>query len=264
MAQASGNFGFTGSLSNLSAYKMRGFDKVILRTKGGASKRRIRYDPGFVNTRRNNAEFGGRATAAKWIRRVLYPLKQLADHNLQPELNSRLKPIQEMDTQNIWGERNILLSKDPRLLEGYDLNGKILFDSVVRSPVVAGVSRIDLHAQLTIPALAPGINFYEPWSAPVYSFIATLGIIPDLVYNKNRYIAMADYMDIYPRVMKTGWFPSSTGSPASVLELKLDMAPPDDLFSVMLAVGIQFGIMKGDNKIEPLKYAGSAKVLAMR
>jgi hypothetical protein len=242
---------------------MRGFDKVILRTKGGASKRRIKSDPDFANTRRNNAEFGGRATAAKWIRRVLYPLQQLADHNLQAGLNSRLKPIQEMDTLSIWGERNILLSKDPRLLEGYNLNATNLFDSVVRNPVVAEVSRMDLHAQLTLPALVPGINFYSPWKAPVYSFIATLGIIPDLVYDKNGYKAMADYMDIYPRVMKTGWFPSSTGSPVSMLELKLDIAPPDDLFSVMLAVGIQFGIMKGDNKIEPLKYAGSAKVLAM-
>jgi hypothetical protein len=240
MAQASGNFGFTGSLSNLSAYKMRRFDKVILRTKGGATKRRIKTDPRFANTRRNNAEFGGRATAAKWIRRVLYPIRQLADHNLQPELNSRLKPIQEMDTQSIWGERNILLSKDPRLLEGYNLNGKTLFDSVVRSPVPAEISRLDLHAQLTIPALIPGINFYTPWSAPVYSFIATLGIIPDLVYNKNRYKAMNDYADTYPHVVKTGWFPSSTGSPATMLELKLDIVPPDDLFSVMLAVGIQF------------------------
>ena len=41
MGTLHGNLSFTGSISNISAYTMRGHDKVILRTKGGASKKQI-------------------------------------------------------------------------------------------------------------------------------------------------------------------------------------------------------------------------------
>lgn len=68
MAQITQGLAFTGSISNLSAYKMRGSDKIILRTKGGPSKNMIKKSPRFEITRRLNVEFGGRATATKWIR----------------------------------------------------------------------------------------------------------------------------------------------------------------------------------------------------
>ncbi len=42
MGTRSNNFAFTGSLGNYSAYTMRGHDGIILRTKGGASKNRIK------------------------------------------------------------------------------------------------------------------------------------------------------------------------------------------------------------------------------
>ena len=54
MANLTGNFSFTGSISNLSAYKRRDLDKVILRTKGGARKEKIKKDPAFALTRKHN------------------------------------------------------------------------------------------------------------------------------------------------------------------------------------------------------------------
>jgi hypothetical protein len=79
--------GFTGSLYNISAYKRRDMDTIIIRSNGGPSKRMIKSHPSFELTRKNNKEFGGRSTASKWIMRILYPLKPLSDYNISGPLN---------------------------------------------------------------------------------------------------------------------------------------------------------------------------------
>ena len=73
MARLTGNFDFTGKLGNISAYKINGTGKTVLRTKGGASKHKIKHHPAFINTRRNNAEFGGASmnTLSEWGRRAV-------------------------------------------------------------------------------------------------------------------------------------------------------------------------------------------------
>jgi hypothetical protein len=48
---------FTGSVGNLSAYTRRGSDKVIIRTKGGASRDKIKKSPNFKRTRESNSDF---------------------------------------------------------------------------------------------------------------------------------------------------------------------------------------------------------------
>ena len=112
MATQEPGLGFTGSLHNISACKKRDMDTVIIRSKGGPSKKMIKSHPSFDLTRKNNKEFGGRSTASKWIRRVLHPLKPLSDYNISAPLNSALKSIQEMDiVVSGLGKRNIGLSK---------------------------------------------------------------------------------------------------------------------------------------------------------
>src|SRR5262245_47359014 len=118
MAQLIGNIQIIGSLSNLSFYKMRGSDKIIVRKKGGPTRKQVKKSPKFENTRRNNKEFGGRSTATAYIKDVLWPLLFLADYNIVGPINALLKPIQEMDKTSVSGKRNILISKNPRLLEG--------------------------------------------------------------------------------------------------------------------------------------------------
>jgi len=66
MAKLISGLSFTGSLSNLSAYKMRGHDGIIVRTKGGPSKEKIKESPSFLVTGCNNMEFGDHSTAASW------------------------------------------------------------------------------------------------------------------------------------------------------------------------------------------------------
>src|SRR4051812_36024190 len=117
---------------DLSAYKMVGSDKIILRRKGGASKEKIKQSAAFVNTRRINAEFGGRSTTTKWMLPVFRPLKHIANRSLTGRLNKLLKPIQELDSINEWGKRNVSLSLKPQLLEGFNLNHTWVLESIIR------------------------------------------------------------------------------------------------------------------------------------
>jgi hypothetical protein len=257
-------FNFTGPLGNLTAYKMRGVDGIVVRQKGGASKERIKTDPKFINTRHNNAEFGGRATATRWIMLMLRPQKALADHNIAGPLNALMRPVQLLDTVSKKGKRAVTLSKNPRLLEGFSLNQKNTFDGTLRTSLGHSLSRDTLSAHIDIPALLPGINFYAPQRHSMYRVIAMLGVVPDLVYQEQGYEPSDPaYSMINPAMAGTEWYPVLKGSPATALALDIKTTPPDQSFSLMLSVGICYGAMLGATEIEQVKHAGSAKILAM-
>jgi hypothetical protein len=264
MAKLDGGFGFTGSIGNISAYKMRGSDKVILRSKGGPSKNKIKRSPNFESTRRNNMEFGGRSTMAKWVMRGLGPHKSaLADYNIAGSLQPLLKPVQNLDTTNEWGHRHVQLSKDPKILEGFSLNKKYIFDSVIRSPVPCQLLRQELSAVVKLPALRPGINFFSTAWHPLFSISICLAIVPDVFFEAKGYKVGDDYEQFYPKNIRTPWFALTKGCEEQTMELKLKNIPPDENFSLMLSVGINYGVIESPGEITQAKYAGSAKVLTM-
>jgi hypothetical protein len=259
MAQLIGEILFTGSMQNLSAYKMRGSDKIILRKKGGPSKKQIKHSPRFDLTRRNNREFGGRAQAAAHIKRILQPLLFLADYNITGPLNALLKPIQKMDTGSEWGKRNIMLTKHSRLLEGFTLNRRYLFDSIVRTPVSGMIHKE--QAIVDIPALLPGINFIVPGNYAWYKFIAVTGLVPDLYYTEHGYFPKGE-RNYFPDLTYTDWLPVNTPAPTGKLIIKGIPKNKPKTCSIMLALGIAFGVMQKNN-IEPVKYVGGAKVIGV-
>lgn len=259
MAKLEGTFQFTGSLQNLSAYKMQGSDKIILRKKGGPSKKQVKYSPNFENVRRNNKEFGGRALAAACIKRNLYPLLFLADYNITGPLNALLQPIQKMDTESEWGQRHILLTKQPRLLEGFSLNRRYLFETIVRTPVICRLQ--GQQAIIDLPALLPAINFMAPGNYNWYKFIGVAGLIPDVYYTEHGYQPMeSEYFN--HAISESDWLP--VNAPTAAASLVIDDLPeqkPGNCSS-MVALGIAFGIMNG-TEIKPVKYVGGAKVILM-
>ena len=264
MARLTSDFAFTGSLGNVSAYKMRGSDKIILRRKGGPSKKQIKTGASFDLVRRNNAEFGGRSVAAKWIVKMLQPQKSVADHNILASLNALLKPIQTLDTESKFGKRNVMLSRNPGILEGFSLNRKHHVESIIRTSLSCALSRENLSASVHIPELLPGINFYSPWHYPMYSIVVTLGIVPDLIFDDLRYQPLQEaYSKINMQVAVTDWCPVVKGSSSTILALAMNSIPPDQSFSLMLSIGIRFGILTDIDRVEQVKYAGSAKILAM-
>ena len=195
---------------------------------------------------------------------MMHPLNNLADRNIIPSLNGFLRPIQKMDTVSEWGRRNILLTADTRLLAGYSLNKKNSFDSIVRTPVNNMIDRNLLKATVDIPALLPGINFYVPWSYPLFGFQITLGVVPDLFYNssKNEYDAPAGYDHLVPQVGETVWFPVQGGSPAISMELNYPTVPPDQSFILLLSIGIRYGMPGASGQVEQIPRAGAGRILS--
>jgi hypothetical protein len=263
MAQLHKDFTFTGSLGNISAYKRRGSDKIILRTKGGASKSKIKRSPAFETTRKLNMEFGGRATASSWVLNALYALKHISDHSISGKINALLKPAQEMDTVSEFGKRHVLLSEQPRLLEGLSLNSKTLLESVVTNPVHYTLSKETMSASVDIPALRPGINFFVPGNFPLYRFTVLFDFIPDLFYTGHDYRPRTrSFAHVYGTGAATDWLSVNETSTPVKMDLKFDETPTDNAFSLMLAIGLEFG-RYSQGTVEALKYVGAAKILAM-
>ncbi len=263
MATLQPGFTFTGSLGNMSAYKMRGSEKIILRTKGGPSKEKIKTSPRFERTRENNSEFGGRSRASSWIKRMMHPVTVLADHNIINSLNPVMYKVQELDTESPRGQRNICLTKAPQLLESFSLNKRNSFDNIIRSSLLCSIDKANLQASIALPALIPGIHFFAPFNYPMFRMVVAFGVVPDLYYNAGNYQPAADYSQVYPQHLFTSWQPVLQGADATTLEFTLPQ-PPGDAYSLVLTAGICFGTIGDGGVVQQIKYAGAGKVLMVR
>jgi hypothetical protein len=264
MAKLTSEITFTGSIGGMTAYKMRGVDKIILRRKAGPDKKKLKTDPRYDVTRRNTSEFGGRSTGSKWIMRMMWQQKPLGDYNIAGHINALLMPIQKLDITSEYGKRNIELSKNPKLLEGFSLNQDRPIESVVRASFACTISRDTLSAQIEIPELIPGINFLAQQRHSMYSIVAMLGVVPDLFYNEDKgYLpSLYEYENLRPEITESEWFAVQRGSAATSISISCDTVPPDNNFTLMLSIGVRFGKMADTNLVEQVKNAGCAKILA--
>lgn len=262
MAFLTDGINFTGSLGKLSAYKVRGSDKIIVRTKGGATKAQILQSPCFERTRENNTEFTGCGYAARSIRQVLFPIKHLADYNFTPILVKLAKSIQLLDMEGDRGQRSILLSRYRYLLEGFQLNRKNTFDSVLRHPVQCTIERETGIAEVQLPGLVPGLNLLLPWQYPFFRFIITFGMVADIEFNGINYRS-AEKQPL-PALAHTEWQPARQHFEAQHVVLPLaDLALLNDASTLMVCIGIEMGMPVSSQAIDRVKYAGCGKVLAV-
>jgi len=266
MARLKGNIPFTGSLGNLSAYTRKGSNAIILRTKGGASKEKIKKAPEFANTRKVNTEFGGASAAARHIKLAMTGLTHL-DHTLfQSRLTSICSAILKMDTENANGQRLVLISRYGRLLEGFNLEMGTIFDSIVKHPLLSSITRETLSASIDVPALFPGISLYLPGKFSLFRLIAVLGIVPDLTYHQTfgRYQPINPSVQLKRAVHISQWFNVSEICVEQNIKIKIEgdtgISATD---SLLLSVGIEFGIPVTTDFVQPVNYAGAAKILVL-
>ena len=268
MAKLESDFQFTGPMGNISAYRMRGVDKIVVRKKGGATKKRIKNDPRFEKTRQNNAEFAGRAMGVRYMMKALRPLKNVRDYNIAGDINRLMKYVQDRDEVNDTGKRTVQLSRHGFLLEGFSLNRMSTFENVIKVPLTYSISKETLTARVDIPELLPGINFSPSQKHPLFSVMAVLGVIPDLYWtkdgytfsNENRKSYQPGYSASWLAESSTPWLHVTEGLPASTLELKVTDVPPDNNFALMLTVGIRMGTPLA-KMVDEVKYAGCGKVV---
>jgi hypothetical protein len=251
-----------GTIANLILYKRHDFpDKIFVRKKGGVRSETLKKSPRFENARRCSTEFGGRAVASRLIMSSMYELKKLANYNIAGPLNSHMIQLHQLDTVNEWGQRSVLLSKQPQLLEGFNFNKDFTFDSRVKSRINFSIEKENLKASLEIPALIPDINFDQRGNFPLFSLITTLTFIPDVIYKTKEYEgAIGNHY--FTNTAYTEWYPVLNGSPAVTLTPYIPAyTPTNDSYVLLLGIGIRFGTIGRDGEIKQLKRTGSAKII---
>lgn len=255
MARLSGNLDFTGSIGNISAYKNKATGETILRTKGGASKEKIRHDKAFESTRRNNNEFGGASSAGKALRDALYPVHHITGGSAG-YINKLMLALAKMDSATEWGRRAVRFSETRRFLEGFDLNKRSLLNSIIRQPALAGIDRSAGSGSLVIPALIPGINLQLQADHKLYRFALMLAVITDFEYKP---LAEPFYRPVMPvtyatEISTTAWFSSKE-------HLKNFTGLPD-CHTILIALGIEFGQPLSNQLTEIIPKSGTVQILA--
>lgn len=262
MATLDEGIGFTGSLGQLSAYRIKGSDKIVLRKKGGPSRKQVLTSKNFVRLRENMKEFAGVGKAVSAIRYPLMDIKHLAEHNFTSGLTKVCKKIQLLDPAGGRGERSILLSQHRYMLAGYRLHIKHPFLSIVTGPVACIFNRETKSAIIQLPGLLKGINLHLPWKQPLYRFSMSLGLISDVTFEKGEY---NDHSNEWANTcLDTAWHVASEPFQSQTLELKLDIPGNiKDTQTLIFGIGIEMGTPTPYGAIEEVKYAGSACILAV-
>jgi hypothetical protein len=224
---------------------------VVMRAKGGPSARQIKHSPRFGKTRNNMAEFAICAIAGRQARLALSGLHGIADYNITPALNALCKKIQLLDTGNAHGERQVLFSQHAYLLEGFNLNRRNNFDSVLHSPLRYTANTRNCSATVSVPSLLPGVNLLLPGDFAFYRLVFTLAALPDAPTRESL---------ICHASAEAAWTASHTAATAQEYTLQFPQHRPLPTgVSLVLGVGIELSA----DGMKAVKYAGAGKVLGM-
>ena len=254
---------FTGSINKLSAYSMRGSDKIILRTQGGADRKQIQNSPAFAATRNLNNEWRAVTQAAMNIRNGLAALKPLADYNFSGPLNALVKKIQSLDMDNPKGRRSILFSRQPDSLSCFHYNRQTIFDSVVRQPLDVIIDKSSGVVDITLPLLQPQINFFPNPRYVYFRVVMACTSVSDFTCAEGRtvYLPLSSQMPEY-LPLQSEWFlakmPQASLNFQILPRFQFRTGPQMVLVS---GAGIQYGMPGADGSIQPVPYAGAARIV---
>lgn len=263
----------TGNIGKLSFYTRKGSNEIFVRTKGGASKEKIKNDPAFENLRKSNKEFGGCSKMSKQIRLAAFDLTHVADYNLSPVLSSLAKNIQKADRVNPVGEREIRLSAYRTMLTGFSFNRNVRFESLLRIPVQATLDRDKQEAVVTIPAFACsfGLNLASGRGAisaySLFRISIALGVVTDMQLNvqKTGYEPVHPTLGLGYKSTSTPWY--STQGSVSEQQLLLNIHEPSAIFNendtLILTIAIEFGTLDAFGNPTPVRGEGAGKILGV-
>jgi len=262
-------FEIVGSIRGMSFYKQYGSDKVIMRTKGGATKQKIKNSPKFAKLRLHQTEWGGCVKMSRAICCALWRVIPLADFNVSAYLNGFSKKLQALDTEMPVGERRILLSKNKYLLDGFQLNRIHTFASILRVAPFWEIKRETLEARVEIPYINTDIHLVNPNNLPYFRIIACLGFVSDMhqIENGKEYVPNNINLDSFTFEQHTEWYSTNRQIPAQELIIKYEDQYVSDLtddISMILSIGVEFGKPGFDNQPVEVKRAGCAKVLGVK
>ena len=136
MAKFDGIFEIQGTMKGMTFYKTK--DGLLVRAKGGVSKKRIMNDPAFQRTRENGSEFSHNAKMSQLLRRSIASLLPLAkDYRVSSRLSQTMSGIKNLDFESVRGQRKVAVGivseSGKQLLRGFNFNANATFGSVFKS-----------------------------------------------------------------------------------------------------------------------------------
>ena len=263
MAKISNTFPFNSSFGNFSVYKMHGVDRLVIRAKHGPSKETLKNDPAYAKFRLVQTEFGGASKARTQVTSAIFGINHLAHPSLGGSLTSICKIIQGQDDERPLGKRSVLFSKYGSILSGIDINKSNLFESVVKAPIAFQFDDTS-SATVTIPALHPGITLTNPWQLPYFRFIICLGVVVDMAHNGKKYAPVNASMKQSAVQVQTEWFSSKSIFHPITQQIALRRrATQGAAASLLLSIGIEFGMPVAGNVVEGVKRAGTGKLMGL-
>lgn len=244
MARLLSPFEYTGKIGDVVAYRMRGVEGIVLRRKGGATRAKIEKDPRFANTRLVNAEFGARSKVAGRIAAALRPISSVADYPFLGALNALVKTVQDADTVKPLGKRSVSLSKLPSVLDGFPLNQKSCVEQVVFPSPAVSLSRENLSATISLPALFPGVNLFVPPKFSWFRVEVSIGVVPDFHKRSKHYEpSHPAYVNAGSVVSQSAWFAATERISPFTVNTRLAFNPPDENFVMVVGLAIRYGEM---------------------
>ena len=197
------------------------------------------------------------------IRKGLTALKPLADYNISGPLHALVKKIQVADTVNPKGKRSILFSRFPDALSSFQFNRQTLFDSIIRQPFEVNIDKTSAVIDVIIPPLQSLVNFFPNPRYAYYRIIAACTGLSDYACMENsmEYINLnSSYLTYTP--VQTEWAIAKVSQPAASIQMvpKTVFSTASDMIFVC-GVGIQYGMPGADGTIQPVPFAGAARIL---
>ena len=269
MAIIKGGLKIAGSIQGVTYYTRVGSDKVIARSKGGPSPRRMKLGDEFKNTRKHQIEWKACVKFSKGLHHALGETYRLGDYTLCSTWNGLGKNIMGLDTTKPAGERNLMLSLHRLLLEDFSLNRNYPFNTVLRVSTEFEVHKETLQATVSLPRINTGMVLLNIQSLPYFRIIVSLGIVSDFHFNpENKREPYTPSLKLYNgcnNSVMTPWFSTNDIVDPQTLNVHLlsrlvEQLTPDT--TALLSIGVEFGSVGFAGQINPVKRAGCGKILA--
>lgn len=266
MAIIKGAIQMTGSIKGVSFYTVRGSDRIIMRTKGGANRNKILTSPKFEGLRKQQKEWSGCAKFGSITRYAFGGLHRLADYNLTPVLNGIGKNIMKLDTEMEIGKRSLKLSANRQALEGFNFNRNYPLNTVLRVSPRWELTRNLLDVTVQMPRINTSIDLLNIQKLPFFRIIVAIGTVSDLEYDSviNNYRPMLQDLHGVSETVTGEWFSTQTIVPEHSIHATLGWELAAELtenVTVLVSLAVEFGNVGFNGEPVEVKYAGCGKVV---
>ena len=270
MAIIKGAIQMEGSIRGVSFYTLPGSDKVIMRTKGGPSKRRMKVGKEFETVRKHQSEWAACVLFSRGLQYAMGENYRLADYNVSPVWNGIGKKLINLDEESTLGERHLRLSVYREALAGFSLNKNFAFNAVMQATPTFEVNKEQRSATVCFPQINTTNDLLNVQKLPYFRLVVALGLVSDIQFNpennRSKYAPELDDANGMNQSTVTEWFSANDLIPAQEIRVAFDevmLRVRAEHETVILTVGVEFGTTAFGGKIEGVKRAGCARIMAV-